>query len=90
MEALKHLVLHITQGYNHRDIPVTLQVSPWTHMDLNINQKRVSHTYEWVHLQFLQQQFSEIVGKDQWLMLTYKVANTITAYVASPCDSKRI
>jgi hypothetical protein len=73
----------LTQMKKH-GAPIQLATSPWTSAQLKTAIKRGPHRSCQEYIDFLETEFMDMIKKDQWVILPFKVAKTLPGLRISP------
>ena len=76
----KRLLLH----YKHRGAPVKFSTPPWSRKQVNIAIKRGPHKSCTNYIDFLHEEFVDMIRKGQWVVLPASVARTLPGIRISP------
>ena len=70
--------------YQHRGVPVKFHSAPWSEQQKDQALKRGPHQSCRNHLEFLSEEFCDMIRKEQWVVLPYQVANQLPNLRLSP------
>ena len=80
----KHTAQPLLQHIKKRGIPVVLSTPPWSHTQLNQAIKRGPHRSCHHYIDFLEEEFLDMMQKNQWIILPYAIAKSIPNLCLSP------
>ena len=79
-----HPATRLLKEYKLNGVPVKMHTKPWT-KDRNLQAlHRGPHRSCFDHLTFLQEEFVQMIQKDQWVILPFEVAKTLPGLRLSP------
>jgi hypothetical protein len=79
-----HPAVRLLKQYKHNGVPVKLHTKPWTTARNHQALHRGPHRSCFDHLTFLQEEFIEMIQKDQWVILPYDVVKDFPGLRLSP------
>lgn len=71
LDHLHHPARRLLRQYKHRGAPVIVHTQPWTGGRLHAALARGSHSSATSHVDFLRDEFTDMVNQAQWLVLPY-------------------
>ena len=79
-----HPAARLLHHYKHHGAPVKLSSKNWTNSQLNRAINRGPHQSCHQHLEFLEEEFQDMINKDQWVILPFSIAKTLPGLRLSP------
>ena len=79
-----HPATRILKQYKKHGVPVKLSMPAWTQEDINAKLHRGPHKSCHEYLEFLQEEFIDMINKKQWAILRYHVAKEPPGLRLSP------
>ena len=84
LDDVDHPARRLLKEYKHRGVPVKLTTPPWTESQVRTAVKRGPHKSCADHIEFLEEEFVDMIRKGQWIVLPLSVALTLPGLRASP------
>ena len=84
LDNLRHPARRLLRQYKYRGAPVVLQTRPWTQGRLQAALARGSHSSAEDHLEFLRDEFTDMVNQAQWIVLPYSAVRHLPGLRLSP------
>jgi hypothetical protein len=84
IDSLRHPARRFLRQYKYRGAPVVLRTQPWTQGRLEAALARGSHSSAQDHLEFLREEFTDMVNQAQWLVLPYSAVRHLPGLRLSP------
>ena len=79
-----HPATRLLKVYKSRGAPVKLKTKPWSIARIDAAMKRGPHKSCFEHLDFLQEEFVGMIGKNQWMVLPYEEVKHLPGLRLSP------
>ena len=79
-----HPATRILKQYKLHGVPVKLSTQPWSRAQIQSKLHRGPHKSCHEHLEFLQEEFVDMINKKQWVILPYTVAQDLPGLRLSP------
>lgn len=84
LNHVDHPARRLLKLYKHRGVPVKFTTAPWTRKRTQEAIKRGPHKSCAEHIDFLEEEFVDMINKGQWVILPASVALTLPGIRASP------
>ena len=84
MDNIHHPAKRLLQHYRNHGAPVKLTTKPWSRERVKQSLKRGAHKSCFDYLDFLEEEFIDMINKDQWVILPYKVVKDLPGLRLSP------
>ena len=84
LNKLPHHTRRLLRQYKHRGAPVVVKTEPWTSLTLAEAVKRGPHKSCLDHIDFLEEEFVDMMDKGQWVILPFSVVSTLKNLRISP------
>lgn len=84
MRHLLHPAKNLLQHYKSNGVPVMFHGQPWNQEELNTAMKRGPHKSANEHVEFLCEDFADMIDKDQWLILPFEEVKDLPGLRLSP------
>ena len=84
MRKLLHPAKHLLQHYKHNGVPVMFHNAPWSQEKLDAAMDRGPHKSANEHVEFLCEDFLDMIDKSQWLILPYHEVKDLKGQRLSP------
>jgi hypothetical protein len=84
LDNVHHPARRLLKLYQRRGAPVKFKTGPWSRQRINQAIKRGPHKSCMEHIDFLKEEFVEMIGRGQWVVLPAKVARTLPHLRVSP------
>lgn len=81
---LDHPARRLLRQYKHRGAPVVLHDAPWTQQQLDHAVQRGPHQSCFEYIDFLEEEFVSMIGKQQWVLLPYEAIKHLKNLRLSP------
>jgi hypothetical protein len=72
LDSLPHPARRLLRSYLHRGAPVKFAMPPWTRQQLQRAFKRGQHRSSLQYIDFLHEEFVDMINKGQWIVLPAK------------------
>ncbi len=79
-----HPASRLLRHYKHNGAPVRFHSPPWTNQQIHRAMHRGPHKSCHEHISFLEEEFIDMINKDQWMILPYKNAKSLPGLRISP------
>lgn len=80
----KHPATHLLKHYQSKGAPVVLHTPPWSKVKTQKALYRGPHRSCLQHIDFLEEEFIDMINKDQWLVLPYSEVKHLQGLRLSP------
>ena len=84
LDQLNHHSRRLLRQYKHRGAPVILSTKPWTTDTVEKAVERGPHRSCLEHIDFLEEEFHDMMSKGQWVVLPYSEAKSLPNLRLSP------
>ena len=84
LDNVHHPARRLLKLYKHRGAPVKFKTAPWSRHRINQAIKRGPHKSCLEYIDFLKEEFVEMIGRGQWVVLPASVARTLPNLRVSP------
>ena len=84
LTSLPHPAKRILQNYKTRGVPVKFSTSPWPLTQIQHAIDRGPHRSCYEHIDFLQEEFTDMINKSQWVVLPYSQVKNFPNLRLSP------
>ena len=84
LSSLPHPAKRLLQHYKSHGAPVKVTTKPWSQHKLRTAIERGPHQSCQEHLDFLEEEFIDMINKQQWVVLPFKVAKQLSNLRLSP------
>ena len=84
LSNLQHSAKGLLQHYKSHGAPVKVTTKPWSQRRLRTAIERGPHKSCHEHLEFLEEEFIDMINKQQWVVLPYHVAKNLKNVRLSP------
>ena len=84
LQNLNHHARRLLRQYKHTGAPVILHTNKWTNSQINQAIDRGPHKSCEEHIDFLEEEFTDMLNKGQWVVLPYDLAVTLPNLRISP------
>ena len=84
LDDLNHHSRQLLRQYKHRGAPVILSTKPWTTSTVEKAVERGPHRSCLEHIDFLKEEFHDMMRKGQWIVLPYSEAKSLPNLRISP------
>jgi len=84
MKGVKHPARDLLRGYSLRGVPVKIHNKKWTSKKLDEAVERGPHKSAKLEIEFLSQEFFDMINNGQWVVLPYSVAKKLDHLQLSP------
>ena len=81
---IKHPAKRLLKQIKKHGAPIQLATAPWTSHQLKTAIKRGPHRSCLHHIDFLEEEFIDMIKKEQWIVLPFKVAKSLPGLRLSP------
>ena len=81
---IKHPAGRLLDHYKRHGAPVKFHTKPWTRARVEAALKRGPHRSCHEHVQFLHEEFIDMIQKSQWIILPYEIAKDLPGIRLSP------
>ena len=82
--GLDHPARRLLRQYKHRGAPVVLSTKPWTTSMIEKALQRGPHRSSMEHLEYLEEEFEDMMDKGQWVVLPYSTVKNLPGLRVSP------
>ena len=80
----QHPAKRLLRHYKHRGAPAKFATPPWSPERVQAAMDRGAHRSCEEHLEFLQEEFGDMIRKDQWVILPYSMVKDLPGICLSP------
>ena len=84
LDDVEHPARRLLMLYKHRGVPVKVSTAPWSRQRCLDALERGPHKSCAEHIEFLEEEFVDMIKKGQWVILPAAVAMTLPGLRASP------
>ena len=84
MKQLNHPAKRLLQHYRKHGAPVKFTTKSWSSERVQKSLKRGAHKSCFEHLEFLEEEFIDMINKDQWVILPYSAVKDLPGLRLSP------
>ena len=84
LNNLQHHARRLLRQYKHRGAPVVVKSKPWTSLTLAEAVERGPHKSCVDHIDFLEEEFVDMLDKGQWVILPFSVVSKLKNLRVSP------
>ena len=84
MNNIHHPAKRLLQHYRKHGAPVKFSTKPWSRKQLHHSLKRGAHKSCFEYLEFLEEEFIDMINKDQWVILPYSAVKDLPGLRLSP------
>lgn len=84
MKNINHPAKRLLQHYRKHGAPVKFSTKSWSRKQLHHSLKRGAHKSCFEYLEFLEEEFIDMINKDQWVILPYSVVQDLPGLRLSP------
>ena len=84
MHKIHHPAKRLLQHYRKHGAPVKFSTKPWPHKRIEQSMRRGAHKSCFDYLEFLEEEFVDMINKDQWVILPYSVVKDLPGLRLSP------
>ena len=82
--SFKHPATRLLRHYKHHGAPVKLHSAPWSRQQLTAAVRRGPHRSCIDHIDFLEEEFVDMINKEQWIVLPYSSVKHLPGLRLSP------
>ena len=82
--SFKHPATRLLKHYKHHGAPVKFHSAPWSKPLLSAAIRRGPHRSCFEHIDFLEEEFVDMINKEQWVVLPYSAAKDLPGLRLSP------
>ena len=76
LDSLPHSARHLLRSYKFRGVPVRMHSAAWSSEHLDASMARGAHQSCFDYLDFLQEEFLDMMDKGQWVVLPYSLVKS--------------
>ena len=84
MHRINHPAKRLLQHYKKHGAPVKFSTKPWSRQRIEQSMRRGAHKSCFEYLEFLEEEFIDMINKDQWVILPYSVVQDLPGLRLSP------
>lgn len=84
MHSINHPAKRLLQHYRKHGAPVKFSTKPWPRQRIEQSLRRGAHKSCFEYLEFLEEEFIDMINKDQWVILPYSVVKDLPGLRLSP------
>lgn len=84
MRSMRHPAKHLLQHYQSNGVPVMFHNTPWSKEKLDAAMERGPHKSANEHVEFLCEDFLDMIDKSQWIILPYDEVKNMKGLRLSP------
>ena len=84
MNNIQHPAKRLLQHYRKHGAPVKFTTTPWSRERVHQSIQRGAHKSCFEYLDFLEEEFIDMINKDQWVVLPYNVVKDLPGLRVSP------
>ena len=84
LDNVEHPAQRLLKFYKQRGAPVKFRTKPWSHTQISAALSRGAHRSCLEHLEFLHEEFVDMIQKSQWVILPAKAVQSLPGLRVSP------